>query len=324
MTIRKIGIMAIVLITTCLLTILYFCLSAHTIDLQAALHKISKTSSLYSQWFEQGYWSSRRSDWDSATLAKHIQGIADSLRDGDDFLGYLDMAKLDPDETLTGALDALAEKHRGQVLILKKQPMVNMLKDLGELGHEYAFTAWSNEKDTGDHLAESFKEITMTMSARRVPQVAALKDLVDRLTWYSLWLEDPELYLLSLKKELNWAGEYSATVMKEVLNTAQEFSKLLISFLCDQSSVRQWIRTYKMAIPLVGNSKQSPKDLKGNGFYQDVNGNGKLDAADVVALKQGLASPVVQDHVRAFDYNEDGVVDSKDVDWLAEKISQSS
>ena len=324
MTIRKIGIMAIVLITGCLLTILYFCLSAHTIDLQAALHKISKTSSLYSQWFEQGYWSSQRSDWDSATLAEHIERIAKSLKSGDRFLENLGMAKLDPDETLTGALDALAEKYRRQVSILKKQSMVNMLKDLGELGHEYPFTAWSNEKDIDNHLAKSFKEITMAMSARRVPQVAALKDLVDRLTWYSIWLEDPGSYLLSVQKAPSWAGEYSTTVTKEVLKTAQEFSKLLISFLCDQSSVRQWIRTYKMAIPLVGNGKQPPKDLEGNGFYQDVNGNGKLDAADVVALKQGLASPLVQCLVRAFDYNEEGVVDSKDVDWLAEKIGKSS
>lgn len=324
MTIRKIGIMVTVLIAACLLTILYFFLSAHTIDLQAALHKTSSTSSLYSQWFEQDYWSSQRSDWDSATLAEHIQWIVGSLKSADAHLSHLDMAKLDPDETLTAKLDALEEKYGSQVLILEKGPMVNMLQDLGELGHEYAFTAWSCEKHTCDHLATSFEEIAVTMNARRVPQATALKDLVDRLTWYSLWLEDPAPYLLSLQKEPGWDGEYSTTVAKEVLNTAQAFSKLLISFLCDQSRVRRWICRYKTTIPLVGNSKQPPKDLEGNGLYQDVNGNGKLDAADVVALKQGLASPVVQDHVRAFDYNKDGVVDSKDVDWLAKEIRQSS
>ncbi|MCK4417550.1 MAG: dockerin type I repeat-containing protein [Candidatus Latescibacteria bacterium] len=324
MTVRKIRVLVIVSVAACMLTILYFILSAHTMNLQAVLPKISGTTALYTQWFKQEYWSSQRNTLDSAALAKCVQEIADSLRSGDAFLDHLGMVRLDRGEVLTKKLDALAEALRKQELTFRKESMMSILKDLGELGHEYAFTAWSSEKDIGNHLAESFKENAMAMSARRVPQVAALKDLVDRLTWYSLWLEEPELYLLSLKKEPNWAGEYSATVMKEVLNTAQEFSKLLISFLCDQSSVRQWIRTYKMAIPLVGNGKQPPKDLEGNGFYQDVNGNGKLDAADVVALKQGLASPVVQYHVGAFDYNGDGVVDSKDVDWLAEKIGQSS
>lgn len=324
MTVRKIRILVMVSVAACMLTILYFILSAHTMNLQAVLPKISGTTALYTEWFSRVHWSSQRNTLDSAALAKRVQEIADSLRSGDAFLDHLGMVKLDRGEALAKRLEALAEALREEELTFRKESMMSLLKDLGELGHVYVFTGWSDEKDIGDYLGESFYEVSVAMRARKVPQPAALKVLLDKLTWYSLWLEDPEHFFLSLRKTASWIGEDTTMVARGVLGTAQEFSDLLLSFLCSQARVPRWICTYKMAIPLVGNSKQPPKDLEGNGFYQDVNGNGKLDAADVVALKQGLASPVVQYHVRAFDYNEDGVVDSQDINWLAEKISQSS
>lgn len=322
MTVRKIRVLVIVSVAACILTILYFILSAHTMNLQAVLPKISGTTSLYTQWFKQEYWSSQRNTLDSAALAKCVQEIAESLRAGDAFLDQLGVMKLDPGEVLTKKLDALAEALREQELTFRKESMMSLLKDLGELGHVYVFTGWSDEKDIGDYLGESFYEVSMAMRARKVPQPAALKVLLDKLTWYSLWLEDPEHFFLSLRKTASWIGEDTTMVARGVLGTAQEFSDLLLSFLCSQARVPRWICTYKTTIPLVGDSKNPPKDLEGNGLYEDVNGNGRLDAADVVVLNQGLASRIVQDNFRAFDFNGDGVVDTRDVDWLAKRVGE--
>ncbi|MCH7652262.1 MAG: PKD domain-containing protein [Chloroflexi bacterium] len=55
------------------------------------------------------------------------------------------------------------------------------------------------------------------------------------------------------------------------------------------------------------------QDLDGDGKAEDINGNGRLDFADLVTLFQHLNSPVVQDNPDYFDYNDNGKVDMGDV-----------
>ncbi len=64
-----------------------------------------------------------------------------------------------------------------------------------------------------------------------------------------------------------------------------------------------------------------PQDLDGDGFYEDVNGDGRFDAADVEALAQNLTSPVVRANLRAFDFNNDGVVNERDLELLRHHLS---
>ncbi|MCS7239659.1 MAG: dockerin type I domain-containing protein [Candidatus Bipolaricaulota bacterium] len=59
-----------------------------------------------------------------------------------------------------------------------------------------------------------------------------------------------------------------------------------------------------------------PQDLDGNGFYEDVNGDSLFNEVDVEVLRGNLMSPVVRANLRAFDFNNDGVVDEQDVKAL--------
>ena len=55
------------------------------------------------------------------------------------------------------------------------------------------------------------------------------------------------------------------------------------------------------------------QDLDGDGHAEDVNGNGRLDFADIVALFEHMDSPQVQNNQSAFDFNDNGRMDMADI-----------
>ena len=55
------------------------------------------------------------------------------------------------------------------------------------------------------------------------------------------------------------------------------------------------------------------KDLNGDGLYEDVNGNGRLDFADVVIYFNNMAWITQKGLVTYFDYNLNGRIDFSDV-----------
>lgn len=55
------------------------------------------------------------------------------------------------------------------------------------------------------------------------------------------------------------------------------------------------------------------RDLDGDGRTEDINGNGKLDFADIVVLHENLSSPQVQDNWALFDFDGSGTVDNADL-----------
>ena len=57
----------------------------------------------------------------------------------------------------------------------------------------------------------------------------------------------------------------------------------------------------------------TPTDPDGDGDYEDLNGNGKLDFNDVVVLSDNLDSTAVTKYRHAFDFNSNGRIDSGDV-----------
>lgn len=65
-------------------------------------------------------------------------------------------------------------------------------------------------------------------------------------------------------------------------------------------------------VPL-GDAAGTPQDLDEDGWFEDVNGDGVFDASDAVFLGFQLEEPGVQNNARAFDFNNDGVVDFDDV-----------
>ena len=59
-----------------------------------------------------------------------------------------------------------------------------------------------------------------------------------------------------------------------------------------------------------------PMSLGGHGKYDDVNGNGRKDFADVVLYFNQMSWIEEKEPVEAFDYNGNGVIDFADIVWL--------
>jgi hypothetical protein len=66
-----------------------------------------------------------------------------------------------------------------------------------------------------------------------------------------------------------------------------------------------------------------PQDLDGDGFYEDINGDGVFNAADLEVFSRDLNNPVVRANLRAFDFNNDGVIDDQDLAALRAKVPAS-
>jgi hypothetical protein len=65
-----------------------------------------------------------------------------------------------------------------------------------------------------------------------------------------------------------------------------------------------------------------PGDLDGDGFYEDLDGDGAFTENDLAVFGRNLTSPLVKANFRAFDFNNDGVVDENDLVRLREKWSK--
>ena len=60
----------------------------------------------------------------------------------------------------------------------------------------------------------------------------------------------------------------------------------------------------------------APRDLDDDGMYEDVNGNGREDFADVVLYFNQMTWIAANEPIAAFDYNGNGRIDFADVVWL--------
>ena len=65
----------------------------------------------------------------------------------------------------------------------------------------------------------------------------------------------------------------------------------------------------------------TPTDPDGDGRYEDVNGNGRIDYDDVVVLFTNKETTAVEDHQEAYDFNDNGRFDFDDVVELSEEVS---
>jgi hypothetical protein len=66
----------------------------------------------------------------------------------------------------------------------------------------------------------------------------------------------------------------------------------------------------------VGDFDNAPTDPDGDGKFEDVNGDGNVDALDAQAIFANTQGSVVQNNVEAFDFNDDGSVDVLDAQAL--------
>jgi DNA-binding beta-propeller fold protein YncE len=69
-------------------------------------------------------------------------------------------------------------------------------------------------------------------------------------------------------------------------------------------------------VNLVPGGAGIPRDLDGDGKYEDVNGNGRKDFADITLYFNQMTWIGANEPVAAFDYNGNGRIDFADVTWL--------
>ncbi|PGF15291.1 hypothetical protein CP556_03530 [Natrinema sp. CBA1119] len=69
-----------------------------------------------------------------------------------------------------------------------------------------------------------------------------------------------------------------------------------------------------------GGSSRAPTDPDGDGRFEDVNGNGRLDYNDVVLLFDHIEDDSVTLNADAYDFNENGRIDYDDIDELYDEL----
>ncbi|MCX7750819.1 MAG: hypothetical protein N2320_04690 [Candidatus Bipolaricaulota bacterium] len=74
-------------------------------------------------------------------------------------------------------------------------------------------------------------------------------------------------------------------------------------------------------VPLVAGAG-APRDLDGDGLYEDVDGSGAFDEGDVRLFAEAWGTPGVQGNARAFDFDNSGRVDSADVEALRRLLAK--
>jgi 5-hydroxyisourate hydrolase-like protein (transthyretin family) len=72
--------------------------------------------------------------------------------------------------------------------------------------------------------------------------------------------------------------------------------------------------------PPVEENLPTPRDLDGDGLYEDVNGNGRLDYDDVVKFFRHFDDPVITQYSRYYDFNRNGRLDYDDIVELFKRV----
>jgi PKD repeat protein len=65
----------------------------------------------------------------------------------------------------------------------------------------------------------------------------------------------------------------------------------------------------------------APTDPDGDGFYEDLNGNGRLDYEDIEILFSNFDADSVTMNESAYDFNENGQLDFDDIVDLYQKVN---
>jgi PKD repeat protein len=98
------------------------------------------------------------------------------------------------------------------------------------------------------------------------------------------------------------AGSYTVTLM--VINAA------------GSSTATKTVTVTDVSLGAIPGGVGIPRDLDGDGKYEDVNGNGRTDFADVTLYFNQMTWIATNEPVAAFDYNGNGRIDFADVTWL--------
>ncbi|MEN6342628.1 MAG: dockerin type I domain-containing protein [Methanospirillum sp.] len=76
------------------------------------------------------------------------------------------------------------------------------------------------------------------------------------------------------------------------------------------------VTTTQSPFKIVPGASGLPRDLNNDGKYEDINGNGRKDFADVVLYFNQMSWIPANEPIAAFDFNGNGRIDFADVVWL--------
>ncbi|NLX49627.1 MAG: hypothetical protein GXY82_07145 [Methanospirillum sp.] len=77
-----------------------------------------------------------------------------------------------------------------------------------------------------------------------------------------------------------------------------------------------WLEANAGTPPKLPGGSGLPRDTDADGKYDDVNGNGGADFADIVLYFNLISYIAVKSPLEAYDYNGNGRIDFADVTWL--------
>jgi PKD repeat protein len=115
------------------------------------------------------------------------------------------------------------------------------------------------------------------------------------------------------RMEYSWSVEFYETQQKELAG------RILYTYGSEPLALTD--NTGPEGPPAVGGFDSPPTDLDGDNLYEDINGDGQFDIADVQAFFQYYEDDAVQNNVAAFDFNGDGSVNIIDVHQLFTQLT---
>jgi len=83
------------------------------------------------------------------------------------------------------------------------------------------------------------------------------------------------------------------------------------------------LRLQPLLLVPIGTHDAIPRDLDGDGWYEDVDGSGAFDFADIDVLSELLDDPGVVRNLRAFDFDNDGRITPLDVTGLLHQLGEN-
>jgi PKD repeat protein len=111
----------------------------------------------------------------------------------------------------------------------------------------------------------------------------------------------------------NTGGSEQYTNVSTTLPLTAGVRHLNLSFVGDGLNLDQVSFTIVRTIQVVPGATELPRDLNGDGLYEDVNGDGALDFNDVVLFFNQMDWIAENEPVAAFDLNHNGQIDFNDI-----------
>lgn len=117
-----------------------------------------------------------------------------------------------------------------------------------------------------------------------------------------------------------------ATISLQAVRAGRTTIWVIVNLMTDDrgNEIEPLVRSGKLEIAMftVGRSTSPPRDLDGDGLFEDINGDGQLTFEDVLIFSFNFTHEVVQQNWELFDFDNDGDVDFDDAVALASMVEE--